>query len=95
MGSAHRIWVTICEIEPGLFQAIYSNSGMPTEERLLPAYHAGACLREAKLWFEQSASAVGFKEVIWIDILAADLVHPLPGRPGISHHAKDYGRPSG
>jgi hypothetical protein len=81
-----RIWVTICEIEPGLFQAIYSNSGVQ-EEKFLPAYHAGACIGDAKLWFEQSALAAGFKEVVWIDVLAADLLRPHHGRLGISHKA--------
>jgi hypothetical protein len=74
------LWATICEIEPGLYQAIYSNSGSPSAEKALPPYHAASCQADAKIWFEKSAHAIGFREIIWIDVSAANLVRRIQER---------------
>src|SRR5580700_3654006 len=41
-GSPSALWATIFEIEPGLFQAIYSNTGSEVDESELPSYQTGA-----------------------------------------------------
>jgi hypothetical protein len=54
MASGRWLWATICEIEPGLFQAIYSNTGSASNERDLPIYQTGVDLADAKRRFEES-----------------------------------------
>jgi hypothetical protein len=81
MGNNHTVWATICEIESGLYQAIYSNSGSPSAEKALPAYYAASFLSDAKSMFERSARALGFKGITWIDVSAADLVRRIESSP--------------
>jgi hypothetical protein len=83
MGNNHVVWATICEIESGLYQAIYSNTGSVSVEQALPAYHAASCLDDAKSMFGRSARALGFKGITWIDVSAADLVR------GASYRQRD------
>jgi len=47
-GSPNALWATIFEIEPGLFQAIYSNTGSEEDEGELPSYQTGAGIADAK-----------------------------------------------
>jgi hypothetical protein len=54
VGNGRWLWATICEIEPGLYQAIYSNTGSAVEEEKLPRYATGNCASEAKRCFEHS-----------------------------------------
>ena len=46
-GNPSALWATIFEIESGLFQAIYSNTGSEVDESKLPSYQTGAGLAEA------------------------------------------------
>jgi hypothetical protein len=82
MARGHRLWATICEIEPGLFQAIYSNTGSALGEQNLPVYETGHGLTEAKRRFEKDVQAFGYSDITWVDVNAADLVLPRPGDVG-------------
>jgi hypothetical protein len=75
MGSANRrwLWATVCEIEPGLYQAIYSNTGSIPDEDNLPAYKSAVSAEDARRRFERGAREFGYDTVTWIDVNAADL----------------------
>jgi hypothetical protein len=88
MGSARWLWATICEIEPGLFQAIYSNTGSASGERDLPIYETGLGLKDAKRRFEKGVQAFGYSTITWVEVNAADLVLPRPGEVGRSVDAE-------
>jgi hypothetical protein len=78
-GNGRRLWATICEIEPGLYQAIYSNTGSAAEEGKLPAYQTGECPSDAKRRFEHSVRALGYDAITWIEVMAADVILPRIG----------------
>jgi hypothetical protein len=81
------LWATIYEIEPGLFQSVYSNAGTAACLDELPAYQTGSCVSEARQHFEQSAIKLGFGPITWIDI---DMTHFSARRKGpasASHRA--------
>jgi hypothetical protein len=80
-GNPSALWATIFEIEPGLFQAIYSNTGSEVDESELPSYQTGAGIAEAKRRFEHSARALGYGTVTWVEVNTADLV--FSGRAGL------------
>jgi hypothetical protein len=79
---AGRLWATICEIEPGLYQAVYSNSGSASDEGNLPAYQTGDGKADAKRRFEDSVRGFGYNAITWVEVNAADLVLLRPGRTG-------------
>jgi hypothetical protein len=58
-GSRSALWATICEIEPGLFKAIYSNTGSEVDEGELPSYQTGAGIADAKRRFKHNARVLG------------------------------------
>jgi hypothetical protein len=72
-----RLWATVCEVEPGLFQAVYSNTGTAADMNKLPQYQASSCASQAKRAFEQDAVTPGFGHIIWIDVAVAG-----PSLPG-------------
>jgi hypothetical protein len=74
----HSLWATICEIEPGLFRAVYSNAGTAVDLGKLPQYQTSSCVSEVRRQFEQSAATLGFGPITWIDV---DMT-PFP--PGIA-----------
>ena len=101
-GNPSALWATIFEIEPGLFQAIYSNTGSEVDESELPSYQTGAGIAEAKRRFEHSARALGYGTVTWVEVNTADLVFsgraglPLAAAPNLESHrtmcvVKPYG----
>jgi hypothetical protein len=68
-GSPSALWATIFEIEPGLFQAIYSNTGSEVDEGELPSYQTGAGIADAKRRFEHSARVLGYRTVTWVEVI--------------------------
>ena len=58
-GSPNALWATICEIEPGLFKAIYSNTGSEVDEDELPSYQTGGGIADAKRRFKHNARVLG------------------------------------
>ncbi len=79
MASGRLLWATICEIEPGLFQVIYSNTGSASGERDLPIYETGVDVKDAKRCFEQAVQVFGYTSITWVEVNVADLVLPRPG----------------
>jgi hypothetical protein len=73
MGNTRSLWATICEIEPGLYQAIYSNTGSVPDEDNLPAYQSAVSAEDARRRFERSVRAFGYDTITWIGVSAADL----------------------
>jgi hypothetical protein len=78
-GNGRQLWATICEIEPGLYQTIYSNTGSAAEEGKLPLYQTGECPSDAKRRIEHSVRALGYDAITWIEARAADVVLPRIG----------------
>jgi hypothetical protein len=74
-----KLRAIICEIEPGLFQAVYIDPRAAVESSELPDYQVGSSASEVKRWFEQTARALGYESVTWVKASAADLVRPKPG----------------
>jgi len=93
MANGRGLWATICEIEPGLFQAVYSNTGSASGERELPVYETGLGLTDAKRRFEKDVQGFGYSAITWIDVNVADLVLPRPGDVGLSRRRAIAGRP--
>ena len=83
LANGRRLWATICEVQPGLFQAIYSNTGSASSERDLPAYETGLSVMDAKQKFEKDAQAFGYSVITWIDVNTADLA--LPRRSAVTY----------
>ena len=101
-GSRSALWATICEIEPGLFQAIYSNTGSDVDEGELPSYQTGAGIADAKRRFEHSARVLRYRTVTWVEVNTAALIFsgrarlPLAADPNLESHlttcvVKPYG----
>lgn len=63
----------IQRVEEGLYRAEYSGEINPenTDERDIPDYHLGTSMTDVKVWVEQMARGLGYREVIW-DSLPAD-----------------------
>lgn len=61
-------------VEDGLFRADYSGEINPEhpDEREIPDYHVGTDAKDVKIWVEQMALGLGYREVVW-DELPADL----------------------
>jgi hypothetical protein len=78
MAESRGLWATVCEIEPGLFQAIYSNAQAGDVSKL-PEYRACDSRSEAKGAFEKSAYLAGLGPIMWVEVNVADLDIPKPG----------------
>lgn len=68
MANGRWLWATLCEIEPGLFQAVYSNTGSVSDEQQLPAYQTGVNATDARRRFEKETRAFGYGAITWIDV---------------------------
>jgi hypothetical protein len=80
------LWATVREIEPGLFQAIYSNAGTAADMDRLPQYQASSSASQAKRAFEQDAVTLGFGHITWIvaDLSLASAGDASPNPPPIA-----------
>jgi hypothetical protein len=81
-GSPSALWATIFEIEPCLFQVIYSNTGSEVDEGELPSSQTGGGIADAKRRLEHSARVLGYRTVKWVEVNTADLV--FSGRARLS-----------
>lgn len=60
-------------VEDGLYRAEYSGEINPEnpDEREIPDYHVGTSLQDVKIWVEQMALGLGYREVLWDELPAA------------------------
>lgn len=57
--------VAVFEIEPGLYHATYRIDGPLPTGQILPPYHVGSGVSDAKARIERCARSQGFETVVW------------------------------
>ena len=83
---AETLFVTVFEIECGLFQATYrSHDNMPAARRL-PPYQVGSSIADAKARIALSALALGYETIVWDDSQPSLDAIPVAGM-GPAEHA--------
>jgi len=90
-GNGNCLWATICEVEPGLFRAIYSNSGSAWDEEKFPAYQTGSNKADAKRRFESDVRALGYSVITWVEVNAVDLALPHSRNLEVAPHRHNPG----
>jgi hypothetical protein len=58
------------EVDEGLYCAEYSGEINPenSNQQDIPDYHLGTSIAEVKIWVEQMALGLGYKEVTWDEL---------------------------
>ena len=62
---AETLFVTISEIEHGLFHATYRSHDNITAARRLPPYQVGSSIADVKARIALSAQASGYATIVW------------------------------
>lgn len=70
------LFVTVFEIEHGLFHATYRSTENTAPARRLPPYQVGSCIADAKARIALSARASGYETIVWDDCQAASGAMP-------------------
>ncbi len=84
---AEPLFVSVFEIERGLFHATYRSTENTAAVRRLPPYQVGSCIADAKARIALSAQASGYETIIWddsessLDGMPADGAAPMGQRP--------------
>jgi hypothetical protein len=60
-----KLWVTLCEIESGLFSVRYRSNVDDGSVHDMPIYQVATCVADAEQRIENRARTCGFDAVVW------------------------------